>query len=330
VEPSEVEKAVEELEIAIDRLRSLYDQYFMGIEKLEPSVPRKDVERRVYALRKEQIRNTALRFRFHMILQRYNTFQTHWQRICREIESGTYKRHMFRAERRFAESAPAKPSAHPPRLTPSPAHRDTAAELADLERDFAVAPLGDLQLDELQVATPLPPRSGPAQAGSQARPASPSSGRRTDGAGAHLPGTSAPSGGSGVPATRPAAGVPPARPAGAGAPATRPAGAGAPAARPAAAGVPAARPVAAPSPSVAQAKPLRPPEGLADERVRQLYTEYVTAKRRHNESTAAITYDSVAQTLRESSARLRQKHGRPVDFEVAIRDGKAILKPVLK
>jgi hypothetical protein len=55
-------------------------------------VPRKDVERRIYSLRKEQIRNTALRFRFQMILQRYNTYQTHWQRICREIENGTYKR----------------------------------------------------------------------------------------------------------------------------------------------------------------------------------------------------------------------------------------------
>lgn len=54
------------------------------------------------------------------------------------------------------------------------------------------------------------------------------------------------------------------------------------------------------------------------------------AKRRQNESTAAITYDLVAQTLRDSSARLRQKHGKPVDFEIAIRDGKAFLKPVLK
>jgi len=56
----------------------------------------------------------------------------------------------------------------------------------------------------------------------------------------------------------------------------------------------------------------------------------VEAKRRQNESTAAITYDLVAQTLRDASARLRQKHGKPVDFEIAIRDGKAFLKPVLK
>ena len=66
MEQTEIEKLVGELEIAVDRLRSLYEQYFMGIEKLEPAVPRKDVDRRIHVLRKEQIRNTALRFRFQM------------------------------------------------------------------------------------------------------------------------------------------------------------------------------------------------------------------------------------------------------------------------
>lgn len=64
--------------------------------------------------------------------------------------------------------------------------------------------------------------------------------------------------------------------------------------------------------------------------MRQLYVEYVAAKRRQNESTAAITYDAVAQSLRDSSEKLRKKHGKAIDFEVATRDGKAILKPVLK
>jgi hypothetical protein len=56
----------------------------------------------------------------------------------------------------------------------------------------------------------------------------------------------------------------------------------------------------------------------------------VDAKRRHNESTATITYEAVAKTLRESQAKLREKHGKTIDFEVSVRDGKAILKPILK
>ena len=91
-----------------------------------------------------------------------------------------------------------------------------------------------------------------------------------------------------------------------------------------------AAPPAPPSVPRPAPPPVRRSEGLTDDRVRQIYVEYVETKRRQNESTAAITYDAVAQSLRDSSARLSQKHGKPVDFEVAVRDGKAVLKPVLK
>ena len=103
MEVQEYETLVGELETRVDRLRSLYDQYFMGIEKTVPNVSHKDVERRIILLRREQVRNTALRFRFQMIVQRFNTYQTHWQRICRQIEEGTYKRHVLKAKAKLAE-----------------------------------------------------------------------------------------------------------------------------------------------------------------------------------------------------------------------------------
>ena len=99
MENAEVEVALEELENRLERLRALYEQYFMGIERIEPAIPRKDVDRRIYVLRREKIRNTAKRFKLQTIISRYNTFQQYWQRICREIENGTYKRHLIRAER---------------------------------------------------------------------------------------------------------------------------------------------------------------------------------------------------------------------------------------
>jgi hypothetical protein len=64
--------------------------------------------------------------------------------------------------------------------------------------------------------------------------------------------------------------------------------------------------------------------------MKQLYAEYIDAKRKQNESTAALTYQVVSKSIRESGDRLRQKHGKPVDFEVTIKDGKAILRPVIK
>ena len=59
MEPDEVDNQLEELEIRVERLRALYEQYFLGIEKIEPAVPRKDVDRRIWVLRRTQIRNTA-------------------------------------------------------------------------------------------------------------------------------------------------------------------------------------------------------------------------------------------------------------------------------
>ena len=103
VPPNEIDGALQELEARLERLRSLYEQYFIGIEKLEPSIPRQDVDRRIYALRKTQIRNTAKRFKLQNIIQRYNTFQQYWLRICREIENGTYHRHVARAQSRFGD-----------------------------------------------------------------------------------------------------------------------------------------------------------------------------------------------------------------------------------
>jgi len=99
VEGSELDIAIDELETRVERLRALYEQFFMGIEKIPPLVVQKDVDRRLYQLRRAQIRNTARRFKLQNIIQRYNTFQQYWMRILREIENGTYRRHVLRAER---------------------------------------------------------------------------------------------------------------------------------------------------------------------------------------------------------------------------------------
>ena len=101
----ELEIALAELEERVDRLRASYEQYFMGYEKIEPGVQRKDVDRRFSALRKQQIRNTALRFRFNVITQKFNTYAMYWTRICRQIEEGTFKRHVAKAAKRFGTPA---------------------------------------------------------------------------------------------------------------------------------------------------------------------------------------------------------------------------------
>ena len=126
MEPLELDTAIDELETRVERLRSLYEQFFMGIEKIAPAVAHKDVTRRIEILRREQIRNTAKRFRLQMIIQRHNTFQQYWQRVLREIENGTYKRHVLRAER--SSNAKKESSIPGPKLADVPAITDTLTE----------------------------------------------------------------------------------------------------------------------------------------------------------------------------------------------------------
>src|SRR5688572_26499573 len=140
----------------------------MGIEKMEPHVPRKDVDRRIQQIRREQIRTTALRFRFHMTLQRYNTYQTYWIRICRQIEEGTYKRHVLQAKAKFGEPSQVQlPKWHRKRFwkkdgaEQDPPAADGAADLdeLDLEDDFD-PPTAPLQKPPSARPPPMPVRAG--------------------------------------------------------------------------------------------------------------------------------------------------------------------------
>jgi hypothetical protein len=97
------EATLSDAEIRLRRLRTLYDQWFHGLERTEPQVQRAEVDRIITDLRRAQPRNTALRFRFNQLVQRYTSYNTYWQRITRQIEEGTYKRDVLRARKRFGE-----------------------------------------------------------------------------------------------------------------------------------------------------------------------------------------------------------------------------------
>ena len=96
----DIGEVLKELENKVERLKVLYEQYFMGIEKMEPQVARKEVTRTMLGLQQHYIRNTALRFRFNTMLQKWQIYVTYWNRTLREIENGTYVRHLQKARRK--------------------------------------------------------------------------------------------------------------------------------------------------------------------------------------------------------------------------------------
>jgi hypothetical protein len=101
--PESIEGRIGEMERKLDRLRGLYESFFMGIERAPPNVPRREMNRLILEMQQEPISNASLRFRFQAIMQRWVLMTAYWNRTMREIESGTYRRDVARAQRHLAE-----------------------------------------------------------------------------------------------------------------------------------------------------------------------------------------------------------------------------------
>jgi hypothetical protein len=87
-----MDKELTDLEARMARLRVLYDQYFMGIERMEPTYLRGEVDK---IFRRSQILkrgNTVFKFRFRSLQQRYTSYRSYWDRIVRMIEDGKMRR----------------------------------------------------------------------------------------------------------------------------------------------------------------------------------------------------------------------------------------------
>ncbi|MBI3071077.1 MAG: hypothetical protein HYY84_03015 [Deltaproteobacteria bacterium] len=88
---------IDEAEKKIERVRVLYNQYFQGIEKLEPALPRAEAQRLMRDLRKLTLRS-GQRFRFQNLLSRFSILEEQWSRTVRKIEEGRYRPHLFRLQ----------------------------------------------------------------------------------------------------------------------------------------------------------------------------------------------------------------------------------------
>ncbi len=103
MDEEELELILVQLEKRLDRLRALYEQYFIGIEKVPPYQVQKDVVRMVHRLQRAKIKRAQGKFRANSLIQRYNTQKAYWLRSMREMEEGKHRTQVGRAERRKAK-----------------------------------------------------------------------------------------------------------------------------------------------------------------------------------------------------------------------------------
>lgn len=131
------EDLLEQLEKLMERLKVMYEQYFMGIQKIAPAQLHSEAERRLRDLTQVSIRNTALRYRFNSLQQKYGSYNSYWRRTLREIEQGRYVRSLQRLSRQAARDGVALPEeilAAMPKRMREQVQRDREAAVAMAKR----------------------------------------------------------------------------------------------------------------------------------------------------------------------------------------------------
>lgn len=116
------DEELDKLEEDIRRLKSKYDQFFMGITKMPPTFERTQLEAYIHELNRQKMRDNGRRFRFNTMLSRYNQYREMWGRRMREREEGPMD---FR-RRQAAMSGPERVLAPPP-----PPHPRVTSQAAD-------------------------------------------------------------------------------------------------------------------------------------------------------------------------------------------------------
>lgn len=313
--PTEIEQKINELEKDIDRLHALYNQYFMGIEKVEPSIPRQNLDRKINMLRREQIKNTAMRFRLQMQIQKYNTQSTYWNRICRQIENGTYTRQVMLAQRRikarhsYSEIPPSRSSIPPTRRKSDleeAFHIDLDEFGMDITNSLQAAGFESNQKPGMILDDPF----------ADLLPSMPTKNTERPSANMHSLETAQSVQASPVPESLPL----PAKPNSECSTAQQ---------------APASPKPPPPPPPVTKhrnplaAKPAKQPPPIREpqvdqEKLKTIYRRYLAARKKCNEPTGDLTFNLVADSLKK---RIQSSNGN-VDFKVVIRGGKAVIKTV--
>src|SRR5438067_2602942 len=93
----DMHQELDALEKRITQLKINYDQYFLGIEKLEPARERDDINRFIIDLMGRFVRNTGAKFRRESLKAKFLSYARYWDRILKQIEDGTYRGHRVKA-----------------------------------------------------------------------------------------------------------------------------------------------------------------------------------------------------------------------------------------
>ena len=166
VTSEQIEELLDLAATNLDRLKTLYEQYFLGIQKQAPAFLHTDIERKLRDLTQLSIRNTGLRYRLATLQQKFGSYNSYWRRTLRQIENGTYFRNLSKVGRQAArtgEDIPEEILAAMPKRMRDQVLRDREQALAIAQRRGTEAAPDDVDVDlsddsAVEIHAPPPPR----------------------------------------------------------------------------------------------------------------------------------------------------------------------------
>lgn len=147
VSAADASRLLDAFEEALEELRLFYEKYFIGIERQAPAQRHKELRAQLRRLEEQRMRSTVVRFRLAGLRARLVTYEHYWTRVLGQIEKGTYRRDLQRAQRRSTQAEAAAPP-----LAAAPAGTE-AGPLDDVPRPRGVT----------EISAPRP--SGPSPMG---------------------------------------------------------------------------------------------------------------------------------------------------------------------
>jgi hypothetical protein len=95
-----VRRELMEFEAMISELKIQYEQFFLGVQPIQPEKLHKDVQQRLRKLFTLPFKSSAMTYQLKTLENRYSTYNSYWQRVLREKEEGTYSKDIFKLELR--------------------------------------------------------------------------------------------------------------------------------------------------------------------------------------------------------------------------------------
>ncbi len=181
-----VHQQCEELESDLAALKASYEQFFLGVERKPPNQKHDALKRKMNLLRNSFVRQTAAKFRVQNLAQKLATYERLWARTLKEMEDGTYRRDIFKAQLHAA-----KVKAEKKAEAAKKKNGELDSEDVDMSDDDDEVPSTPPDADANRGVQPHGAKPAPLQVGAPGRGASgpqvPAPGGRPSGPGVRVP-----------------------------------------------------------------------------------------------------------------------------------------------